>query len=414
MSMSMNGRKFVQNFTYGLERDFVSPAGEPAAWAPGHPKRWGQERAKIRLGGIASTPTLSPDDRLVAVVVDGEIRVFDVATQAPLEVLTDEKRVETVQFAPGVVDSRDGKHARYLLASQGGIDETPQVILWELDEQGKLVTTTEPRLSFEGELGSFSPDGKTLVFFSQNETTQEESREAAALPCINLWNIETQSFRHHLLGHTDQIMWAAMSPDNKLVASASWDGTARVWDAWSGSCLHVLGPLGGQLWSGAFSPDQKLLAFSQGDPRTYIHVYNIATGQPVSRFDRLHMATRSLSWRLDGTMLACGADDGTVCIWDPYTGEERMRWFLAFDDFLMRRFANTRAVQFVDGGRKLVFQIREGTVEVYDFESNLKQQFTRGVEDKIDTCPVSEMVCSWDSKFVVVPDMDGFLRIWDL
>lgn len=113
-------------------------------------------------------------------------------------------------------------------------------------------------------------------------------------------------------------------------------------------------------------------------------------------------------------MLACGADDGTLCIWDPYTGEERMRWCLAFDDFLMRRFANTRAVQFVDGGRKLVFQIREGTVEVYDFESNLKQQFTRRVEDKIDTCPVSEMVCSWDSKFVVVPDMDGFLRIWDL
>ncbi|KAF5855205.1 hypothetical protein ETB97_009674 [Aspergillus alliaceus] len=253
-----------------------------------------------------------------------------------------------------------------------------------------------------------------MVFFSQNKTTQEESREAAALPCVNLWDIETRSFQHQLLGHTDRIMWAAMSPNNKLVASVAWDGTARVWDAWSGSCLHVLGPLGGQLWSGAFSSDQKFLAFSQGNPRTYIHIYDIATAQSVSRFDRLHMATRSLSWRLDRTMLACGADDGTLCIWDPYTGEERMRWCLAFDDFLMRRFANTRAVQFVDCGRKLAFQIREGTVEVYDFESNLKQQFTRGVEDKIDRCPTSEMVCSGDSKFVVVPDMDGSLRIWDL
>ncbi|KAE8412357.1 WD40-repeat-containing domain protein [Aspergillus pseudocaelatus] len=352
--MSMNGRKLVQNFTYGLEHDFVSPTGEPAAWAQGHPKRWGQERAKIRLGGNASTLTLSPDDRLVAVGVHGEIRVFDVALQAPLEVLTDEERAEIVQFAPGVVDSRDGKHARYLLASQGGDNENPRVILWELDD----------------------PDGKTMVFFSQNETTQEESREAATLPCVNLWNVETRSFRHHLLGHTDRIMWAAMSPDNRLVASAAWDGTAR-------------------LWSGAFSSDQKFLAVSQGNPRTYIHVYDIATGQPVSRFDRLHMATRSLSWKLDGTMLACGADDGTLCIWDPYTGEEQMRCLLIV-------------------GRKLVFQIREGTVEVYDFESNLKQQFTRGVEDKMDRCPVSEMVCSGDSKFIVVPDMDGSLRIWDL
>ncbi|KAF5855204.1 hypothetical protein ETB97_009673 [Aspergillus alliaceus] len=141
--MSMNRRKFVQNFTYALERDFVSPAGEPAAWAPGHPKRWGQERAKILLGGITSTPTLSPDDRLVAVVVDREIRVFDVAMQDPLEMLTDGERVETVQFAPGVVDSRDDKHARYFLASQYGGDEKTRVILWELDEQGKLVAITE-------------------------------------------------------------------------------------------------------------------------------------------------------------------------------------------------------------------------------------------------------------------------------
>ncbi|KAE8157664.1 hypothetical protein BDV40DRAFT_308510 [Aspergillus tamarii] len=409
MSMSMNGREFVQNFTYRLERDFVSSAGEPAAWAPGHPKQWGQERAKIRLGGIASTPTLSPDDRLAAVGIDGEICVFEIATQALLEVLTDEKRVEIVQFVPGMIDSCDSKSARYLVASQGGGNENPRVILWELDEQGKLVATSKPQPSFEGELGSFSPDGKTMVFFSQNETTQEERREVAALPCINLWNVETRSFRHQLLGHTDRIMCAAMSSNNKLVASVAWDGTARVWDAWSGSGIP-----GGQLWTGAFSPDQSFLAFSQGNPRTYIYVYNIATGQLVSCFDRLHMATSSLSWRPDGTMLACGADDGTLCIWDPYTREDRMRWCLAFDDFLMHRFANTRAVQFVDCGRKLVFQIREGTVEVYDFESNLKQQFTRGVENKIDRCPVPEIVCSGDSKFIVVPDMDGSLRIWDL
>lgn len=113
-------------------------------------------------------------------------------------------------------------------------------------------------------------------------------------------------------------------------------------------------------------------------------------------------------------MLASGADQGTLCVWNPYTGEERVRWRLAFDNILMRGFATTRAAQFVDAGRKLIFQIREGTVEVYDFESNLKQQFTRGPEDKIDNCPISQMVCSSDSKFVVVPDMDGCLRIWDL
>ena len=71
----------MENFIYALERDFTSTSGEPAAWAPGHPKRWGQERAKIRLDGAATTPTLRPDDRFVAVGVDEEVHVFGVATQ---------------------------------------------------------------------------------------------------------------------------------------------------------------------------------------------------------------------------------------------------------------------------------------------------------------------------------------------
>ncbi|KAL1851115.1 hypothetical protein Plec18170_006439 [Paecilomyces lecythidis] len=410
MSMYMNGRKFVERYTYALERDFVFPSGEPATWAPGHPKHWGQERARIPLNGIATTPTLSPDDRFVAVGVDKEIHIFDIATQERLEVLVDGDLIGTVKFAPS-------KSTHYVLASQSDTDEET-VILWELDEQGKLPAKTRHEKQythcFEGRFGSFNSDGNMTIIFSQNETTQEETREAASLPSVNIWNIEARSFQHKLLGHTDSIMWAAMSPDNKLVASVAWDGTARVWDASSGFCLHILGPFGGQLGTGAFSMDQRYLAFSQRSPRSYVHVYDIHTGQPLSCFAGFHLVGPSLSWRHDGTMLAGGANEGKLCIWDPYTGEERIRWCLAFDDPLMRIFATTRAVQFVDGGRKLVFRIREGTVETYDFESNLKQQFTRGVGDKIDGCSILEMVCSRDSKFVVVPDMDGFLRIWDL
>lgn len=80
----------------------------------------------------------------------------------------------------------------------------------------------------------------------------------------------------------------------------------------------------------------------------------------------------------------------------------------------MNRFATVRKVQFLDGGRMLVFRTSEGTVEIYDFESNLKQQFTRREEDKIDKFPVSGVVVSNDSRFLVVPDADGILRLWDL
>lgn len=474
----MNQRKFIQQYTYALDHDFTSPSGESAAWVPGHPKYWNQERAKIRLDGTASTPALSPDDKLVAVGVEEDIHVFHVATQERLEVLRGNTgAVEKVQFATGLVHNFENQiDTGYWLVSESDAENNRMVILWELDKHGKLASSKEKRdqvvdvdtlaakalqplisdltadygwdpagksigtldqglrnalrnaiktheqenrLCFEGQLArhgspAFSPDGKTLIYLTQNEATQSGPRDIGSLPCVNLWDVESRSLRHKLLGHKDAIMWAAMSPDNLLVASIAWDGTARVWDVSSGVCLHVLGPLGGQLWCGAFSPDGKYLAISQGSPETYIHVYEIGSGQPVSRFDGFHRWVRSLAWSPDGTMLACGAEQGELRILDPYTGMERMRWRLAFENPNMRRFATVRGVQFVDGGRRLMFQINEGTVEVYHFESNLKQQFTRRAEDKMEKCPRSEMVCSGDSRLLVVPDVDGVLRLWDL
>ncbi|CAG8125566.1 unnamed protein product [Penicillium salamii] len=431
---SMNQKKFLEQFVYALEHDFTSPSGEPATWAPDHPKHWGQEMAKIALEESTRTPAFSHDNKLLAVGIDGDVHIFHVATQERLQVLRKHTDViEKVEFAPCAVDHLQRQsETRYILLSEGLIGEKHMIILWELDVHGKLVEkregksavanppeAEEDRHCLEGHLApfgnaAFSPDSRTILYVTNNETTQSEPREAASLPCINVWSIESHHLRHQLLGHEDTIMWAAVSPDNLQIASASWDGTARIWDLNSGICLNVLGPLGGQLWSGAFSPNSKYLAVSQGNPKTYIHINETATGNPVSCFEGFHRAAYSLTWSPDGTMIACGADRGEICIWDPHTGDERMRWRLAFDNPLMSRLAIVRKVQFVDGGRNLIFQINEGTVEVYDFESNTKKQFTRRVEDKIDKFPRSEMVCSGDSRLLVVPDADGVLRLWDL
>lgn len=70
--------------------------------------------------------------------------------------------------------------------------------------------------------------------------------------------------------------------------------------------------------------------------------------------------------------------------------------------------------QSIDGAKKLVFQIIEGTGEVYDFQTNLKQQFTWGPEFKIAKCPYAQVVCSNGSKILVVTDVDGELRMLNL
>lgn len=356
------------------------------------------------------------------------------ATQERVEVLRGhpgDTEVVVMRFAlASTSDLNISDNAHYLLASQseeeGG--NNGFIILWELDQNGKQLspkantlaaTANEQtdKLRFPGELGSFgspifSPDNQTMVYLTPNERGVGPFQCSEYDPVINLWDIESRSLRHQLSGHTDAVMWIGISPDSLLAASISWDSTARIWNTSSGNLLHTLGPFDGQLWCGAVSPDSRYLAINEGSSENTIVVYEIATEQMVAYINNPTWVC-SMAWSPDGTSLAGGLDIGALYLWDPYTGMEQRRWRLGLDSYMMQSYETIGGIQFIEGGQKLIFRILEGTVEVYDFKTNLKQQFTRREEDKISKCPISEMVCSGGST-LVVPDADGVLRFWSL
>src|SRR6202000_404338 len=65
---------------------------------------------------------------------------------------------------------------------------------------------------------AFSPDGQRLASASYDGT-------------VRLWDGITGEL---LLGHTDAVHGVAFSPDGRRLASASQDQTARLWDAIGG------------------------------------------------------------------------------------------------------------------------------------------------------------------------------------
>ena len=69
---------------------------------------------------------------------------------------------------------------------------------------------------------SSSPDGKLVASASADGT-------------IRLWDSATGAARRTLEGHSDWVMAVAFSPDGKLVASASSDRTVRLWDSATGA-----------------------------------------------------------------------------------------------------------------------------------------------------------------------------------
>jgi hypothetical protein len=74
--------------------------------------------------------------------------------------------------------------------------------------------------------------------------------------------------RFILLGHEDAVYSAAFSPDGKRIVTASFDQTARLWDAESGKQIGaplVGHEVEGYVHSAAFSPDGKRIVTASFD-----------------------------------------------------------------------------------------------------------------------------------------------------
>jgi WD40 repeat protein len=73
-----------------------------------------------------------------------------------------------------------------------------------------------------------------------------------------------------LKGHTGPVLSVKFSPDGKMIATSSLDGTTRIWDAATGENLLML-PIAGYL---SFRPDGRRLAIGS-QSGVYVFVVSI-------------------------------------------------------------------------------------------------------------------------------------------
>ncbi|MBD3325792.1 hypothetical protein GF339_14500, partial [candidate division KSB3 bacterium] len=63
----------------------------------------------------------------------------------------------------------------------------------------------------------FSPDSRLLASASWDRT-------------VKLWNVQTGEELRTLSGHAREVVSVEFSPDDSLLATASWDGMLKLWD----------------------------------------------------------------------------------------------------------------------------------------------------------------------------------------
>ncbi|KAJ6013438.1 hypothetical protein N7540_008029 [Penicillium herquei] len=144
---------------------------------------------------------------------------------------------------------------------------------------------------------------------------------------IDIWDVASGRCLHTMKDHTNAVYSVALLDScPRLVASASFDGTVKMWNANSGKLLYTL-VYDEHVFAVAFSgPQSKLLALSPGRSTGTIHIWDAFRGTCQRSFqvddDSAEVdAVDAIAFSEDENLLISRRTSGLVKIWDLGSGQ---------------------------------------------------------------------------------------------
>ncbi len=353
--------------------------------------------------------------RIASGAQDGAVRVWDARTGNVLQTLAGcDKEIRTITLSP------EGTHVA--AQSEGG-----KLWLWNaLDGQLDQRFSRSPREQVGTWSGSlaFSPDGKSIavgcarrpwiwsldtgavtgVFEDDGSSAlafDSEGRRLVGYGEGDVCVLDRATWR--VLGRRSMLTStgteACFGPDGSEILLATGDG-CFTWDGTTPEPVQNLVP-GATFFPLSFSPDGELLVSNQW---LFTHTSDLCavdtkTWEPARCFTGHADSVTAACFSPDGTLLASGADDKTVRIWDVRDGKERRVFKHEAQGFV-------RSIAFSHDGAFVASGDAAGHVLIWDLASKEPPRLLEGHDNW-----VSALAFSPDGTLLASSSLDSTVRL---
>jgi WD40 repeat protein len=280
-----------------------------------------------------------------------------------------------------------------------------------------------------------------LLFSPQQSSTRtlfqhEEPTEITVKPPMgDDWSACLQT----LEGHSDFVWFVTFSRDSTRLASASGDGTAKIWDANSGACLQTLDVDTDFSWP-AFSLDMTRMVSSSDQD---VKIWDTSNGACLQTLTGHDKKVVSVAFSHDSNWVASAVWGNTIKIWDVNSGtclqtltshmhvnpkstiafsHDSTRLVVSGDnDFMICDTSNGACLQTLTGHDKNVVSVAfshdskwvalaawGNTIKIWDVNSGTCLQTLDGYSGEI-----TSVIFSHDSNCLASASDEGTVKIWD-
>lgn len=212
---------------------------------------------------VWSVVALPGNTRSLSSSADGTLRMWNIVSGTCEKIIEGGDRSRDDGWCCAINPSGD----LALAGAQNG-----EIRVWDLTS-GERVATLEGHSNTVFSI-KISPNGRFVVSGSGDNT-------------VKIWDLNARKCLGTFEGHQSTVFSVAISPDGNLIASAGFtDGTVRLWDWKSGTCLQRIEQENGESpISVAFGPGGSRLVVGVSGPPHNIYVYRITRVRPEPSAD---------------------------------------------------------------------------------------------------------------------------------